>query len=376
MFAAAQEATRRFNRSDLNRLGLPPPQLVFQEVVRVSKTTLTGEVVQILALTILDRVLLGRPAAGLVASPGVRLSGQNWATTWIFCVHLAAKIHFDARCKVSDLARDGLMGDLNMDDLGLLETLMVRNALQYHVGQHEDEYNAAEALVQTFERAIPPAASLGARTSRPEDEAGGAEHDRERVSVAQLRALLISEVYAGRVQSISRERRAQVSRYAAIQRTHGDASQLAPQQLPGQYPQSLTPPPGLYMSAGDAASDEAGSVSQPTPRDPSFFFAAAARQLARPRPQRPLQHSDEGTSEPPSPMHLGGDLPRVYIGSRSSDPVRRERPPRSTADIAPRTNFAQATGQMPAPTPTPFQRRPGRSISNMLGFGRMLGSVL
>ena len=376
VFAAAQEATKRFKRSDLNRLGLPQPHLVLHEVIRVSTTTLTGEVVQILALTILDRVLLGRPAAGLVAYPGVRLSGLNWATVWIFCVHLAAKIHFDARCKISDLSRDGLMGDLVLDDLGLLETLLVRDALQYHVSQHEDEYNAALARVTSFERAIPPAASFRTRTRGPEDSLGGDEQDSERIAIAQLRALLNSEAYAGRVASIGRERRAQVSRYVAMNRsTHSEASQQTVPNMPptGSYPQSITPPPpGPHVNAGGGAADEARSLSQPTPREPSFLFAAAARQLTRPRPQRPVTPRNEGISEPPSPADIAiGDLPPLHIGSRSSDPVRRERQLRSLADMTPRATFTQASGS----AHPPFQRRPGRSISNMLGFGRMLGSV-
>ena len=68
--------------------GLPSPERVLEEVCTVSEATATSRVVAILALGLLDRVLNTN-------SPATRLAHDNWSLVWLFCIHFAAKIHYD-----------------------------------------------------------------------------------------------------------------------------------------------------------------------------------------------------------------------------------------------------------------------------------------
>ena len=90
-FASAQQAIGRWTLSDLERTGLPSPERVLEEVCTVSEATATSRVVAILALGLLDRVLNTN-------SPATRLAHDNWSLVWLFCIHFAAKIHYDV-CK-------------------------------------------------------------------------------------------------------------------------------------------------------------------------------------------------------------------------------------------------------------------------------------
>ena len=87
-FASAQQAIGRWTLSDLERTGLPSPERVLEEVCTVSEATATSRVVAILALGLLDRVLNTN-------SPATRLAHDNWSLVWLFCIHFAAKIHYD-----------------------------------------------------------------------------------------------------------------------------------------------------------------------------------------------------------------------------------------------------------------------------------------
>jgi hypothetical protein len=77
-FADAQRITFRFSHGQLDKRGLPSPVRVLQEVIHVASATGTGRVANIMALTLLDRLLLGRSSASGPCLPGTRLGAENW----------------------------------------------------------------------------------------------------------------------------------------------------------------------------------------------------------------------------------------------------------------------------------------------------------
>lgn len=93
----AQRRTKRFPSSELDYRGIPDPLRVLHEVVVVSSCSDTNRAVQLLALHLLERLLLGDPDLDMHVHPGMFIDGRTWGIVWLNCISLAAKLHYDVR---------------------------------------------------------------------------------------------------------------------------------------------------------------------------------------------------------------------------------------------------------------------------------------
>lgn len=227
-FSRAQRATRRWSTSDLDRLGLPLPQRVLDEVCTVSVATGTSRTVQILALGLLERMFpaSSRDFGDPISSPGAQLTAASWSTIWLFCVHFAAKTHYDQRCLLVDLTyHEGLTANLAMDDLKELEMRMLSSALFFSVHQHPSDFEATVSELVEFARLVPPPDEVHARTrgllARREASmhSGSASYEAcaSVVRREMLADLIHSEAYEAKLRRIRRVRREQVVRYARLE---------------------------------------------------------------------------------------------------------------------------------------------------------------